>query len=141
MRGRKTAQTNFVTLVNIEERIPRTHPIREVKRMIADVFARLDSHFEALYADKGRDSVAPERLLAAKVLMALYSVRSERQFCERLKYDLLLQWFLDINPDEFDALFDASVFSKNQERLLGSRDGGYLLCRRRGDRPGTALGE
>ena len=119
MRGRKTAQTNFVTLVNIEERIPRTHPIREVKRMIADVFRRLDSHFEALYADKGRDSVPPERLLAAKVLMALYSVRSERQFCERLQYDLLFQWFLDINPDEFDALFDASVFSKNQERLLG----------------------
>jgi len=119
MRGRKTAQTNFVTLVNIEERIPRTHPIREVKRMIADVFRRLDDHFEALYADKGRDSVPPERLLAAKVLMALYSVRSERQFCERLKYDLLFQWFLDINPDEFDALFDASVFSKNQERLLG----------------------
>lgn len=89
MRGRKTAQTNFVTLVNIEERIPRTHPIREVKRMIGEVFRRLDSHFEALYADKGRDSVPPERLLAAKVLMALYSVRSERQFCERLKYDLL----------------------------------------------------
>ena len=119
MRGRKTAQTNFVTLVNIEERIPRNHPIREVKRMIGDVFRRLDSHFEELYADKGRDSVPPERLLAAKVLMALYSVRSERQFCERLQYDLLFQWFLDINPDEFDALFDASVFSKNQERLLG----------------------
>jgi transposase len=119
MRGRKTAQTNFLTLVNIEERIPRSHPIREVKRMIADVFRRLDSHFEELYADKGRDSVPPERLLGAKVLMALYSVRSERQFCERLQYDLLFQWFLDINPDEFDALFDASVFSKNQQRLLG----------------------
>jgi transposase len=119
MRGRKTSQTNFVTLVNIEERIPRNHPIREVKRMIADVFHRLDRHFEELYADKGRGSVPPERLLGAKVLMALYSVRSERQFCERLQYDLLFQWFLDINPDEFEALFDASVFSKNQERLLG----------------------
>jgi transposase len=119
MRGRKTAQTNFVTLINIEERIPRTHPIREVKRMIGEVFRRLDSHFEELYADKGRDSVPPERLLGAKVLMALYTVRSERQFCERLQYDLLFQWFLDINPDECDALFDASVFSKNQARLLG----------------------
>jgi transposase len=118
MRGRKTAQTNFLTLMNIEERIPRTHPIREVKRMIAEVFQKLDSHFEDLYADKGRDSVPPERLLGAKVLMALYSVRSERQFCERLQYDLLFQWFLDINGDETSALFDASVFSKNQERLL-----------------------
>jgi transposase len=79
----------------------------------------LDHHFEELYADKGRDSVPPERLLGAKVLMALYSVRSERQFCERLQYDLLFQWFLDINPDESAALFDASVFSKNQQRLLG----------------------
>src|SRR5271170_247060 len=114
-----TRLNNFLTLVNIEERIPRTHPIREVKRMIAAVFRRLDDHLEALYADKGRDSVPPERLLAAKVLMALYSVRSERQFCERLKYDLLFQWFLDINPDEPEALFNASTFSKNQQRLLG----------------------
>jgi transposase len=119
MRGRKTAQTNFLTLINIEERIPRTHPIREVKRMVGEVFRRLDDHFEDLYADKGRDSIPPERLLGAKVLMALYSVRSERLFCERLQYDLLFQWFLDINPDEVQALFDPSSFSKNQERLLG----------------------
>lgn len=119
MRGRKIAQTNFLTLLNIEERIPRTHPIREVKRMIGEVFGRLDDHFEDLYADKGRNSIPPERLLGAKVLMALYSVRSERQFCERLQYDLLFQWFLDINPDEVEALFEASTFSKNQQRLLG----------------------
>ena len=118
MRGRKTAQTNFLTLINIEERIPRSHPIREVKGMIGEVFRRLDDHFEDLYADKGRNSIPPERLLGAKVLMALYSVRSERQFCERLQYDLLFQWFLDINPDEVEALFEASTFSKNQQRLL-----------------------
>ena len=46
-------------------------------------------------------------------------MRSDRQFSERLRYDLLFQWFLDINPDELGALFDASTFSKNQERLLG----------------------
>lgn len=118
MRGHKTAQTNFLTLMNIEERIPRTHPIREVKQMVGEVFRRLDDHFEDLYADKGRNSIPPERLLGAKVLMALYTVRSERQFCERLQYDLLFQWFLDINPDEVEALFEASVFSKNQQRLL-----------------------
>lgn len=118
MRGRKTAQTNFLALMNIEERIPRTHPIREVKRMIGEVFRRLDDHFDDLYADQGRNSIPPERLLGAKVLMALYSVRSERQFCERLQYDLLFQWFLDINPDEVQALFEASTLSKNQQRLL-----------------------
>src|SRR6478609_3899909 len=116
MRGRKAAQTNFVCLLNVEDRIPKGHPIREVKRMIAEVFRRLDPEFDDLYAQDGRASIPPERLLGAKVLMALYTVRSDRQFCERLKYDLLFQWFLDLNPDE--ETFDASTFSKNQERLL-----------------------
>lgn len=118
MRGRKTAQTNFISLINIEERIPQAHPIREVKKMVGEIFRRLDDHFDDIYAENGRRSIPPERLLGAKVLMALYTVRSERQLCERLQYDLLFQWFLDINPDEPDALFDASTFSKNQERLL-----------------------
>lgn len=116
MRGRKAAQTNFICLVNVEDRIPKGHPIREVKKMIGEVFRRLDPEFEDLYSQQGRASIPPERLLGAKVLMALYSVRSDRQFCERLKYDLLFQWFLDLNPDE--KTFDASTFSKNQERLL-----------------------
>ncbi len=116
MRGRKAAQTNFICLLNVEDRIPKGHPIRVVKRMIGEVFAKLDPEFDDLYADVGRASIPPERLLASKVLMALYSVRSERMLCERLKYDLLFQWFLDLNPDE--SSFDATVFSKNQERLL-----------------------
>jgi len=116
MRGRKAAQTSFISLVNVEDRIPKGHPIREVKRMIGEVFRRLDAEFEDLYAQNGRASIPPERLLGAKVLMALYTVRSDRAFCERLKYDLLFQWFLDLNPDE--ETFDASTFSKNQERLL-----------------------
>lgn len=116
MRGRKAAQISFISLVNVESRIPKGHPIREVKRMIGEVFRRLDPEFEDLYARNGRASIPPERLLGAKVLMALYTIRSDRQFCERLKYDLLFQWFLDLNPDK--ETFDASTFSKNQERLL-----------------------
>ena len=119
MRGRHTAQTSLITLLDVESRIPKRHPIREVKRLIGTVFRELDSHFEDLYAEGGRASIPPERLLGAKVLMALYTVRSDRQFCERLRYDLLFQWFLEINPDEPEAIFDASTFSKNQQRLLG----------------------
>lgn len=119
MRGRHTAQTSLITLLDVESRIPKTHPIREVKRLVHEVFRQLDSHFDDLYAEQGRASIPPERLLGAKVLMALYTVRSDRQFCERLRYDLLFQWFLDINPDEPEAIFDASTFSKNQARLLG----------------------
>ena len=113
MRGHHTAQTTLLTLLDIESRIPKDHPIREVKRLVRAVFAQLDSYFDDLYADKGRASIPPERLLGARVLAALYSVRSDRQFSERLRYDLLFQWFLDINPDELGALFDASTFSKN----------------------------
>lgn len=118
MRGRATAQTSLITLLNVESRIPERHPIREIKRLIAQVFGDLDTYFDDLYAEGGRSSIPPERLLGAKVLMALYTVRSDRQFCERLRYDLLFQWFLDINPDEEEAIFDASSFSKNQERLI-----------------------
>ncbi len=113
MRGRKTPQTNFISLINIEERIRQAHPILEIKKIVGEIFRRVDDHFDDIYAENGRRSIPPERLLGAKVLMALYTVRSER-----LQYGLLFQWFLDINPDEPEALFDASTFSKNQERLL-----------------------
>ena len=69
-----------------------------------------------MYATAGRQSVPPEQLLKATVLMALYSIRSERQFCERLRYDLLFEYFLDLNMDAEG--FDHSTFSKNRERLL-----------------------
>lgn len=83
----------------------------------------MDPVFEKLYAEGGRGSVPPERLLLkARVLMALYSVRSERQFCERLCYDTLFQWFMDINMEEAAELaFDASVFAKNQGRFLAGK--------------------
>src|ERR1700744_645672 len=118
MRGRRIAQTSLITLIDVESRIPERHPIREIKRLLGKVFTEMDEHFEDLYAENGRASIPPERLLGAKVLMALYSVRSDRQFCERLRYDLLFQWFLDINLEESAAIFDASTFSKNQARLL-----------------------
>jgi transposase len=96
--------------------IPADHPIRAIKSMLGMVLGQMDGHFEEIYAADGRPSIPPERLLLAKVLMALYTIRSERQFCERLQYDLLFRWFLDLNPDE--PVFDHSTFSQNQARLL-----------------------
>ena len=69
-----------------------------------------------MYASSGRPSVPPEQLLKATVLMAMYSIRSERAFCERLNYDLLFKWFLDLPID--GRAFDATTFSKNRRRLL-----------------------
>ncbi len=85
--------------------------------MVVDaVLADLDETFDEMYADSGRSSVPPETLLKATVLMAMYSMRSERAFCERLNYDLLFKWFLDMRIDQ--PAFDASTFSKNRRRLL-----------------------
>src|SRR5688500_6583795 len=116
MRGEKQSQVSVTCLINVETMIPVNHPIRTIKRLLNEVLARMDAHFDEIYAANGRPSIPPERLLMAKVLMALYSIRSERQFCERLQYDLLFRWFLDLNPDE--TTFDHSTFSQNQSRLL-----------------------
>jgi transposase len=103
-------------LFNVEDRIDPQHPIREIKRQCDAALAAMSEHFDEIYAAHGQPSIPPERLLKAKVLMALYSVRSDRMFCERLNYDLLFQWFLDMNSSE--AAFDASSFSQNQQRLI-----------------------
>lgn len=116
MRGEKQCQVNVTCLINVETMIRSEHPIRAIKRLLNEVLREMDAHFDEIYAVNGRPSIPPERLLMAKVLMALYSIRSERQFCERLQYDLLFRWFLDLNPDE--ATFDHSTFSQNQKRLL-----------------------
>jgi transposase len=116
MRGHPQNQINVACLIDVEAMIPPAHRIRVIKTLLGEVLRQLDGRFTAMYADEGRPSIPPERRLLAKVLMALYTIRSERQFCERLQYDLLFRWFLDLNPDE--AVFDHSSFSANQRRRL-----------------------
>ena len=76
----------------------------------------LEREFAALYSRIGRPSIAPEKLLRAMLLQAFYSIRSERQLMERLEYDLLFRWFVEIGVD--DPAWDHSTFSKNRDRLL-----------------------
>ncbi len=99
-----------------EELIASGDPIRKIKRMVDEVLRAMSPLFAAMYADCGRPSIPPERLLKAKVLQALYSVRSDRQLTARIRTDILFRWFLDMNLDE--AVFDATVFTQNQERLI-----------------------
>ena len=96
--------------------MPQGHPIRRIKPMVDSDLAGLSPTFSRMYASVGRPSIPPEHLLRGCLLMALFSVRSERQLCERLGYDMLFKWFLDMNI--LDASFNHSVFSKNKERLL-----------------------
>ena len=106
----------MLSSLSTEDLIPKDHPIRRIRVIVDAVLARLDDDFEVMYADSGRRSVPPETLLKATVLMAMYSMRSERAFCERLNYDMLFKWFLDLPIDA--RSFDPTTFTKNRKRLL-----------------------
>ena len=99
-----------------EDLIPEDHPLRLIKELADAALWELNGTFNAMYSKKGRPSVPPERLLKASLLMAFYTIRSERLFCEQLGYNMLFRWFLDM--DMAENTFDHSVFSQNRRRLL-----------------------
>jgi len=103
-------------LINVETMISQGHPIRRIKKMVDEVLGKMSKRFEEMYSKEGRPSIPPEQLLKARILQALYTVRSDRQLCARLQTDLMFRWFLDMGLDE--EVFDASTFSQNQKRLL-----------------------
>jgi transposase len=104
--------------VDIEERVPKNHPLRLIRRIVNEVLAALDGEFAKLYAEDGRPSIAPERLLRALLLQAFYTIRSERQLMEQLQYNLLYRWFVGLGVD--DPVWVPTVFTKNRDRLLGA---------------------
>ncbi len=116
MRGKAPLQPSLIVLMNPEDLIPKDHPLRRIKKLADTVLKEQAATFEQMYSTTGRPSIPPERLLKSTILMALYTVRSERMFCEQLSYNLLFRWFLDMDMTE--KAFDASVFAKNRERLL-----------------------
>jgi transposase len=121
VRGRREPQVTMLAFVDMEARIPADHPLRTIKAVADQALAKLSSEFDGMYAEAGRPSIPPERLLKASLLIALYSVRSERAFCEELDYNLLFRWFLDLQLME--PSFDPTVFTKNRQRLLEHRVG------------------
>ena len=116
MRGKSARQATMLMAVTPDALAPQHHPIRRIKPMVDKALTQLSPTFDRMYAANGRASIPPEHLLKACLLMALFSVGSERQFCERLEYDLLFKWFLDLNI--MDHSFDHSVFAKNRQRVL-----------------------
>jgi transposase len=105
----------FTAAVDLEGRVRADHPLRAVKRMVDEDLRKMSRRFDAAYAGEGRPSVPPERLIKAMLLQAIYSIRSEAQLVERIDYDLLFRWFLDMRLDE--PMFDATVFCHNRQRL------------------------
>ncbi|MFZ6186191.1 transposase, partial [Nannocystis pusilla] len=100
MRGTKVPQSSMICLVSPESRIPEGHPLRAVKKLVDAALKDLAPVFEDMYSNIGRPSIPPESLLKATLLMALFSVRSDRMFCVQLGYNLLFQWFLDMDMTE-----------------------------------------
>ncbi len=116
MRGSDKQTGSLFSYVNLEERIPARHPLRKIKGVVDCALVSLDAEFEALYADEGRPSIAPERLLRAALVQILFSIRSERQLMEQLEYNLLFRWFVGLSIDE--PVWVPTVFTKNRDRLL-----------------------
>jgi len=116
MRGNDLQQAAMWSYISPEERVAHDHSLRSMRAMTDEALQQLRSRFNKLYAKTGRPSIAPEKLLRALLLQALYSVRSERMLMEQLDYNLLFRWFVGLNMD--DPIWDVTVFTKNRERLL-----------------------
>lgn len=116
MRGSVSGQEMMFSYLSPEARVPTTHPLRPIKAMADQVLQKLSPPLEAMYSQTGRPSIPPERLLKGELLIALFSIRSHRLFCEMLEYNILFRWFLDMSLDE--PVFEHSSFSQNSERVL-----------------------
>jgi transposase len=116
MRGLDQRTGELFSYVDLEARVRADHPLRPIRAIVNDALAALEGQFASLYAQVGRPSIPPEKLLRAMLLQAFYSIRSERQLMERLDYDLLFRWFVGLGID--DPAWDHSTFSKNRDRLL-----------------------
>ena len=116
MRGTDRKQSQLFSYVSLEDRVPRKHPLRLMRKLTDRVLAELSPQFEAIYAKQGRPSIPPEQLLRALLLQVLYSIRSERLLMEQLDYNLLFRWFVGLELDE--QVWVPTVFTKNRDRLL-----------------------
>lgn len=116
MRGKSTDQQAIFSYVSLEERIPKRHPLRDIRKIVDKALKELSPTFEAMYAQAGRPSIPPEQLIRAMLIQVLFSIRSERMLMEELDFNLLYRWFVGLSMD--DQVWNHSVFSTNRDRLL-----------------------
>jgi transposase len=116
MRGSDEQPGAMFSYVSLEDRVPQDHPLRAIRRITDRALERLSPTFGGLYVKFGRPSIAPEKLLRALLLQALYTIRSERQLMEQIEYNLLFRWFVGLGMD--DAVWAPTTFTKNRDRLL-----------------------
>jgi transposase len=116
MRGDDPRHDGMFSYITPEARVRPDHPLRPIRRMTDGALAQLSPRFDRLYSTMGRPSIPPEKLLRALLLQVLYSIRSERLLMEELDYNILYRWFVGLSLD--DAVWDATTFTKNRDRLL-----------------------
>jgi len=127
MRGTDQQQNHVFSYISPEQRVRQDHPLRPIRTMVDEVLKQLSPQFHKMYAKVGRPSIPPEQLLRAQLLQMLYSVRSERLLMEEMDYNILFRWFVGLNLD--DAVWDATVFTKNRDRLLEAEIAKEFLAR------------
>lgn len=115
MRGHKDSQGAFFYSLNLNKLVPPDDPLRPIKKLVDEELARLSPKFDAAYQNWGRPSVPPEMLIKATLLQVLFSIRSDRQICEQIGYNMRFRWFLDIKPDA--EVWDHSSFTRNRQRF------------------------
>src|SRR5438876_2310318 len=116
MHGADQQQNHIFSYLSPEARVRKDHPLGVIRTMVDEILTQLSRRFDTMYARVGRPSIAPEKLLRAQLLQMLYSIRSERLLMEEMDYNLLFRWFVGLNAD--DEVWDATVFTKNRDRLL-----------------------
>ena len=127
MRGADRQTAAMFSYISPEGLVPQNHPLRAIRPLVNAALQRLSPQFDKVYAPGGRASIAPERLLRALLLQALFSVRSERQLMEQITYNMMFRWFIGLSMDA--AVWDVTVFTKNRERLLqGDIARGFLAA-------------
>lgn len=126
MRGTDEASGSLFSYVDLEERIPARHPLRKIRQIVNDALASLDAELDRLYSAEGRPSIASERLIRASLIQILFSIRSERQLMEQMRYNLLFRWFVGLGID--DPVWVPTVFTKNRDRLLTTEMSRKLLA-------------
>jgi transposase len=127
MRGTDQQQTHVFSYISPEQRVRKDHPLRPIRTMVDEILKQLSPQFNKMYAKVGRPSIPPEQLLRAQLLQMFYSIRSERLLMEEMDYNILFRWFVGLNLD--DAVWDATVFSKNRDRLLEAEVAKEFLAR------------
>src|ERR1700738_4915829 len=126
MRGQDNKQSDMFSYLSPEQRVRPDHPLRAIRAMADLALWSMSARFDEMYAQMGRPSIPPEKLLRAQLIQMLYSVRSERLLMEEIDYSVLFRWFVGMNLDE--PVWDVRVVTKNRDRLLDGDVAREFLC-------------